>query len=140
MSRLSSSMRVAVIVSVGLTLPCAAQAGEPSLHGTIFDSNAQNLIKMDAATRKKVDHVMAQSDAKLQAVFNKYGINPKGEQHMVKLMEASSDLESVGHWEKAQSVVNTWLQFGRLKNFELFEGILSMGTIVFSPTELHFMS
>lgn len=102
MSRLSSSMRVAVIVSVGLTLPCAAQAGEPSLHGTIFDSNAQNLIKMDAATRKKVDHVMAQSDAKLQAVFNKYGINPKGEQHMVKLMEASSDLESVGHWEKAQ--------------------------------------
>ncbi|MGI9483420.1 MAG: hypothetical protein ACR2OR_13795 [Hyphomicrobiales bacterium] len=93
---------VITVVFAGLAFSLSADAGEPSVRGSIYDSNAQNLLGVTGATRKKVDEIMAQSDGRMQAVFDKYKINPKGEQHLAKLMEASSELEAIGRWEKAQ--------------------------------------
>ena len=86
---------LATALSICFLLP-SAYAGEPSVRGSIYDSNAQNLLGVTGATRTKVDKIMNESDARMQKVFDKYKINPKGEQHLVKVMEASSELKTIG--------------------------------------------
>ena len=87
---------------VAICAPLAAAHGEPSVRGSIYDSNAQNLLGVTGATRQKVDKIMNESDERMQKVFNKYKINPRGEQHLVKVMEASSELKAIGSWERGQ--------------------------------------
>ena len=104
MERLYRAARISalIVLTAIFALPVLEAAAEPSVRGSIYDSNAQNLLGVTGATRTKVDEIMAQSDERMQKVFDKYKINPKGEQHLAKLMEASSELEAIGRWERSQ--------------------------------------
>jgi hypothetical protein len=94
------SMR-AKVVAFGLlalfagTLPASAD--------TIYDAKVEQKLKdLNGDQKAKIAAVVKKSNAEMNAVFKKYGIDPNAKPDFDKLTKASDELQAIGRRERAQ--------------------------------------
>jgi hypothetical protein len=90
---------LAAAAALGFAAPVVV-APAPATAQTIYDANLSRL-KLTAAQKPKVDRIIRQSTRERNAIFRKYGINPKAKPDLDKLTRASSQLTRVGDRERA---------------------------------------
>jgi hypothetical protein len=93
------SMR-AKVVAFGLLALFAGAL--PASADSIYDAKVEQKLKLDGDQKAKVSGIVKQSNADMNAVFKKYGIDPNATPNFDKLTKASDELQAIGRRERAQ--------------------------------------
>jgi hypothetical protein len=108
------SMR-AKVVALGL-LACFAGT-LPASADSIYDAKVeQKLTTLKPDQKAKVAEVVKQSNADMNVVLKKYGIDPNAAPNFDKLTKAADELQAIGRRERAQ--MKTILDKAQLKQYD----------------------
>jgi hypothetical protein len=92
-----TSMRAKVVAFGLLALFSAAL---PASADSIYDAKVEQKLDLDSGQKAKVSGIVKQSNADMNVVFKKYGIDPNGPPNFDKLTKASDELQAIGRRER----------------------------------------
>ena len=108
------SMR-AKVVALGLLASFAGSL--PASADSIYDAKVeQKLTTLKPDQKAKVAEVVKQSNADMNVVLKKYGIDPNAAPNFDKLTKAADELQAIGRRERAQ--MKTILDKAQLKQYD----------------------
>jgi len=93
------SMRAKVVAFGLLALFSAAL---PASADSIYDANVEQKLDLDPGQKAKVSAIVKQSNADMNSVFKKYGIDPNATPNFDKLTKASDELQAIGRRERGE--------------------------------------
>jgi hypothetical protein len=92
-----TSMR-AKVVAFGLLALFAGAL--PASADSIYDAKVEQKLELDPGQKAKVSAIVKQSNADMNVVFKKYGIDPNAAPNFDKLTKASDELQAIGRRER----------------------------------------
>ena len=108
-----TSMR-AKVVAFGLLALFAGAL--PASADSIYDAKVEQKLELDPGQKAKVSGIVKQSNADMNVVLKKYGIDPNAPPIFDKLTKAADELQAIGRRERAQ--MKTILDKAQLKQYD----------------------
>ena len=94
-----------LIAAVFVACICLQSVQGPALAATIYDTQILQRMKFTPSQRAKVRKILSKSKRERDAIFRKYGINPRAKPVFKKLQAASSELQALRSRQKRQMKV-----------------------------------